>query len=215
MSAVDDPNRELAGAPDGPGDEVMGGDNDGDGDGGIAVEVDTRDIDPTKLMRELEAQLSRAEQEKKDNWDKYLRTAADLENYRRRSKRDLDDARAETKTRVLKEMLPVVDNLERAVEHSEKGGESAAILEGVKLVLRQFLQAFERLDVTPIEAAGQPFDPNLHEAISQVETDQQPPGTIVSVLQRGYRLGDRLLRPALVVVAKPRSAPAGAGEAQG
>jgi len=215
MSAVDDPNRELAGAPDGPGDEVMGGDNDGDGDGGIAVEVDTRDIDPTKLMRELEAQLARAEQEKKDNWDKYLRTAADLENYRRRSKRDLDDARAETKTRVLKEMLPVVDNLERAVEHSEKGGESAAILEGVKLVLRQFLQAFERLDVTPIEAAGQPFDPNLHEAISQVETDQQPPGTIVSVLQRGYRLGDRLLRPALVVVAKPRSAPAGAGEAQG
>ena len=215
MSAVDDPNRELAGAPDGPGDEVMGGDNDGDGDGGIAVEVDTRDIDPTKLMRELEAQLSRAEQEKKDNWDKYLRTAADLENYRRRSKRDLDDARAETKTRVLKEMLPVVDNLERAVEHSEKGGESAAILEGVKLVLRQFLQAFERLDVTPIEAAGQPFDPNLYEAISQVETDQQPPGTIVSVLQRGYRLGDRLLRPALVVVAKPRSAPAGAGEAQG
>ncbi|HZO06530.1 MAG TPA: nucleotide exchange factor GrpE [Solirubrobacterales bacterium] len=212
---MDDPNRELAGAPDGPGDEVMGGDNDGDGDGGIAVEVDTRDIDPTKLMRELEAQLARAEQEKKDNWDKYLRTAADLENYRRRSKRDLDDARAETKTRVLKEMLPVVDNLERAVEHSEKGGESAAILEGVKLVLRQFLQAFERLDVTPIEAAGQPFDPNLHEAISQVETDQQPPGTIVSVLQRGYRLGDRLLRPALVVVAKPRSAPAGAGEAQG
>jgi molecular chaperone GrpE len=107
-------------------------------------------------------------------------------------------------------MLPVVDNLERAVEHAEKSGEPGAVVDGVRLVLRQFLTSFERVDVTPVDAANQPFDPNLHEAISQQETDEFPPGTVVQVLQRGYRLGDRLLRPALVVVAKAKPAPEGA-----
>jgi molecular chaperone GrpE len=106
---------------------------------------------------------------------------------------------------VLKEMLPVVDNLERAIEHAGAGGEKNPILEGVQLVLRQFTAAFERLEVNAIDAMGQPFDPNLHEAISQQESDQ-PPGTVVQVLQRGYRTGERLLRPALVVVAKAKAA---------
>lgn len=162
-------------------------------------------IDP---VAELEATIARLEQEKKDNYDRFLRAAADLENHRRRTKRDLDDARAEARTRVLKEMLPVVDNLERGLAHAEeagKAGDPAAIVDGLRLVLRQFNHAFERSDVTAVEAQGQPFDPNLHEAISQVESADQPPGTVVSVLQRGYKLGDRLLRPALVVVAKPPS----------
>jgi len=208
------------GSNDGPG-QVPG---DGDAPLDVNVEVDTpslphmappsmapvdeaSDADPVK---DLEAKLAKAEQEKKDNWDKFLRAAADLENHRRRSKRDLDDARAEAKQRVLKEMLPVVDNLERAVQHAEeaiKGADLTAIVEGVRLVLRQFGHALERADVTPVDAQGQPFDPNLHEAISQQETADQPPGTVVNVLQRGYKLGDRLLRPALVVVAKQPSAP--------
>jgi molecular chaperone GrpE len=181
--------------------------------------------EPADPVAELEAKVARLEQEKKDNYDRFLRAAADLENHRRRSKRDLDDARAEARTRVLKEMLPVVDNLERGLAHAEeagKAGDPAAIVDGLRLVLRQFNHAFERSDVTPVDAQGQPFDPNLHEAISQVESADQPPGTVVSVLQRGYKLGDRLLRPALVVVAKPPSAPApepaaegGNGEPQG
>jgi molecular chaperone GrpE len=158
------------------------------------------------LRDELEARISALEKEKKENWDRYLRTAADLENLRKRQKRELDDVRLESKGRVLKEMLPVVDNLERAIEHATAQAGTNPIIEGVQLVLRQFVTAFERLDVTPIEAAGQPFDPNLHEAISQQETDA-PPGTVVQVLQRGYKSGDRLLRPALVVVAKAKSAP--------
>lgn len=158
------------------------------------------------LRDELEARISALEKEKKENWDRYLRTAADLENLRKRQKRELDDVRLESKGRVLKEMLPVVDNLERAIEHATAQAGTNPIIEGVQLVLRQFLTAFERLDVTPIEAGGQPFDPNLHEAISQQETDA-PPGTVVQVLQRGYKSGDRLLRPALVVVAKAKSAP--------
>jgi len=181
----------------------------------IEVETAAADVQPgpdpsIAKIAALEAALTKVEGEKKDNWDKFLRSAADLENHRRRSKRDLDDARAESKTRVLKEMLPVVDNLERALQHAEegaKGTEPAAIIDGVKLVLRQFTSAFERCDVTAVQADGQPFDPNLHEAISQQETDAHPPGTVVTVLQRGYKLGDRLLRPALVVVAKAPSAP--------
>ncbi len=190
-------------------------------DSGIAVEVDTSELrddgnggapgaagagSPEARIQELQAALARAEQDKKDNWDKYLRAVADLENFRKRGKRDLDDAKADARTKVLKEMLPVVDNLERAVEHADKEGDAAAaIIDGVKLVLRQFLTALERVDVTPVEASGQPFDPNVHEAISQLETDEAPPGTVTQVLQRGYRLGDRLLRPALVVLAKPKA----------
>lgn len=157
---------------------------------------------------ELAAKLEQAEKEKKESWDRYLRAVADLENTRKRQKRELEDAKFETKGKVLKEMLPVVDNLERAIEHAVAAAEDpekpGPIVEGVQLVLRQFLTAFERLDISPIDAQGQPFDPNLHEAISQQESDA-PPGTIVQVLQRGYKAGDRLLRPALVVVAKAKA----------
>jgi molecular chaperone GrpE len=153
----------------------------------------------------LEAKIAGLEKDKKDNWDRYLRAAADLENLRKRQKREIEEAKLESKGRVLKEMLPVVDNLERAIEHATTQAGTNPIVEGVQLVLRQFLTAFERLEVTPVEAAGQPFDPNLHEAISQMDSDAAP-GTVVQVLQRGYKAGERLLRPALVVVAKAKAA---------
>ena len=112
----------------------------------------------------------------------------------------LDDARVDERFKVLKEVLPVLDNLERAIEHAEKSDDGGkGVIQGVQLVLRQFGQALERTDVVGFEAAGQPFDPNLHEAISQIETDEAPPGTVVKVLQRGYKAGSgRLLRPARV-----------------
>lgn len=176
------------------------------GDGHPAQAAQAAQAGEVSEKEELEAKIAALEKDKKDHWDRYLRTAADLENLRKRQKREMDDARLESKGRVLKEMLPVVDNLERAIEHATAHAGTNPIVEGVQLVLRQFLTAFERLDVTPIEAAGQPFDPNLHEAISQQETDA-PPGTVVQVLQRGYKSGDRLLRPALVVVAKAKAAP--------
>jgi molecular chaperone GrpE len=178
--------------------------------GGFPVEVEPPALGNGPEAREApeaqEAKLASLEKEKKDNWDRYLRTAADLENLRKRQRREIDDAKLESKARVLKEMLPVVDNLERAIEHATTQAGTNPIVEGVQLVLRQFLTAFERLEVTPVEAAGQPFDPNLHEAISQQESDAAP-GTVVQVLQRGYKSGDRLLRPALVVVAKAKSTP--------
>jgi len=174
--------------------------------GVIPVEVEPPDAVAADPVATLEAKVATLEKEKKDNWDKYLRAAADLENQRKRQKREVDDARLDTKNKVLKEMLPVVDNLERAIEHAGSDPAQKPIVEGVQLVLRQFQTAFERLDITAVDAMGQAFDPNLHEAISQQESDQ-PPGTVIQVLQRGYRAGDRLLRPALVVVAKAKAAP--------
>jgi molecular chaperone GrpE len=187
--------------------DAAAGDAAGD-NAGVLIEVDASDSPAAKIAA-LEDKVASLTQEKKELWEKFVRSSADLENYRKRAKRDLDDAKADARTRVLKEMLPVADNLERAVAHAT--GDTASVLEGVRLVLRQFTHAFERTEVTAIEAEGKPFDPNLHEAIGQQESDL-PPGTVVSVLQRGYKLGDRLLRPVLVVVAKPKTAPAPAEE---
>jgi molecular chaperone GrpE len=178
--------------------------------GVIPVEVEAPQSDEAgdgqvAEAEDVDAKLATLEKEKKDNWDRYLRAAADLENLRKRQKRELEDAKLESKQKVLKEMLPVVDNLERAIEHAVAGSGTNAIVEGVQLVLRQLMTAFERLGVTPVDAMGQPFDPNLHEAISQVESEA-PPGSVVQVLQKGYKSGDRLIRPALVVVAKAPAA---------
>jgi molecular chaperone GrpE len=167
-------------------------------------------------LAKLEAEKAQLAKEKQDNWDRLLRTTADLDNVRKRTRREVDDARTEARSKVLREMLPVIDNLERAVEHAEGGQGNtgvASLIEGVKLVLRQFAQALERSDVTPIDAVGKPFDPNMHEAISQIETTEHAPGSVVQALQKGYTIGNRLLRPALVVVAKapPDPTPGSAG----
>jgi molecular chaperone GrpE len=178
----------------------------GDGDVEDVIPVEVEPPDPAAVEKqEREKKIAALEKEKKDNWDRYLRAAADLENLRKRQKREIDDAKLEAKQKVLKEMLPVVDNLERAIEHAVSAAGTNPIVEGVQLVLRQFTTAFERLDIVPVDAMGQPFDPNLHEAISQIESEQ-PAGTIVQVLQKGYKSGERLLRPALVVVAKAPAA---------
>lgn len=189
----------------------------------IEVEVDVPEVEiagtepgEDTVMARLEAEKAQLEQEKKDTWDRLLRATADLDNFRKRAKRDVDDARIEARGRVLKEMLPVIDNLERALEHAESapdgdGKDVSGIIEGVKLVLRQFQGALERCDVTAVPTAGS-FDPNVHEAIGQIESVEQPPGSIVQVMQRGYKIGERLLRPALVVVAKaPPEEPAPGG----
>ena len=178
-------------------------------DGKPPADESAGEVIPVEVVppEDPEARLAALEKEKKDNWDRYLRAAADLENLRKRQKREIEDAKFEAKAKTLKEMLPVVDNLERAIEHATAQAGTNPIVEGVQLVLRQFLTAFERLEVQPIEALEQPFDPNLHEAISQQESEQ-PAGTVVQVLQRGYKSGERLLRPALVVVAKAAAKPA-------
>jgi molecular chaperone GrpE len=166
-------------------------------EGQLEVLVDESD----KLREKIEA----IEKEKKDLYDRLLRTAADLDNFRKRSRKEVDDARAKARDEALLAMLPGIDNLERAIAAGAQSGPDA-LLDGVKLVLRQFQSALERVEVRAFESVGVAFDPARHEAIAQVETDAQPAGTIVTEMQRGYTSGTRLLRPALVTVAKGKPA---------
>jgi molecular chaperone GrpE len=154
--------------------------------------------------KELELLVEQLNKEKKDTHERLLRTAADFDNFRKRSRREMQEAEERGRTTLLKELLPAVDNLERAVAHQGAGG-AEAVIEGVKLVLKQVYSALERFSVRAFDSIGKPFDPSLHEAVQQVETSDHPVGTVVTEFQRGYTIGERLLRPAMVVVARAKS----------
>ena len=157
-------------------------------------------VDPlTKLQNEIEA----ARAEASNNWDLYLRERADLENARKRHQRDKEEALRFANDRLLKEMVPVLDNLERAIEHAGQSEDSnQGLLEGVNMTINQFRKALENFGVKSINAIGEPFNPDLHQAMGQVESAEQAPNTVVTEFQKGYLLHDRLLRPSLVMVAK-------------
>jgi molecular chaperone GrpE len=147
--------------------------------------------------------IAALELERDDYKDRMLRIAADFENWKKRARKAETDAASEARERVLKDMLEVVDNLERAVGVQAGGNGAAdgsAVLKGVDLVLRVLKQKLERHDVKAFDAAGQPFDPRVHEAISRVASADVPAGSVAVELQKGYRVGERLLRPALVSV---------------
>jgi molecular chaperone GrpE len=161
---------------------------------------------PPSPTKELEDKLLAADKDKKDLHERLLRTAADFDNFRKRSRKDVDDARHKAREEVLREILPVIDNLERALQAAGQGpatGGQAGIAEGVKLVLRQAASSLERFEVKAFPSVGEAFDPARHEAIAQVETSDHPAGTVVTEMQKGYLLGARLLRAALVAVARP------------
>jgi molecular chaperone GrpE len=168
----------------------------------------TEEADP---LQELKQEIENAKQEASKNWDLYLRERADLENTRKRHQRDREEAIRFANDRLLKEMIPVLDNLERAVEHADQGDDDQGLLEGVNMTINQFRKVLEDFGVKPINALGEGFDPNLHQAMGQVESQDQAPNTVVSEFQKGYLLNDRLLRPSLVMVAK---APNGVTEGQ-
>jgi molecular chaperone GrpE len=136
--------------------------------------------------------------------DRYVRLYAEFENYKKRTGRETDEFRKYANEKVLKEMLPVLDNLERAIVHVKEAPEEgvAKLLEGVELIRKQFADVLARFDVTPIPARDKPFDPQVHQAVSQQETPGVPDGTVVEELQRGFFYKERVLRPAMVVVAR-------------
>jgi len=133
--------------------------------------------------------------------DRLLRTAAEFDNYRKRIDRERRDQSEAAAFSLLSEVLPVVDNLERALQ-APSGPEAAAFRAGVELILRQMLDLLRKRGVTPIEALGADFDPRIHQAVSQETSDAHRDGEVMEELQRGYMLGERLLRPAMVKVAK-------------
>lgn len=136
--------------------------------------------------------------------DRYVRLYAEFENYKKRTGRETDEFRKYANEKVLKEMLPVLDNLERAIVHVKEAPEEGVgkLLEGVELIRKQFADVLARFEVTPIPARGRPFDPQVHQAVSQQETPDAPDGSVVEELQRGFFYKERVLRPAMVVVAR-------------
>lgn len=145
--------------------------------------------------------------------DQLLRTAADFDNFRKRTRKDLEQAERRGKEDVLRELLPVFDNLERAVQAAQGATDVTGIQQGIEMVLKLFEDAAGRLGLERVRAIGERFDPSLHDAFQQVETEEHAPGTIIAEYQPGYRLGERLVRPAMVVVAKKKpEEPKGEGE---
>jgi molecular chaperone GrpE len=146
-------------------------------------------------VKDLEEQLS-AEK------DRFLRLSAEFDNYRKRKQREIDEFKKFANETVFKQFLSVVDNLERAISSAETNQDLETLLEGVKMTHKEILKIFHTFHVTPVEAHHQVFDPNFHQAVTQKETDELPENTVTDVLQTGYVLHDRLIRPAMVVVSK-------------
>jgi len=155
----------------------------------------------TELIR-LQQQLELKEQEAKSNYDRYLRQAAELENFKKRTLRERDEAIRFANEYVIKDLLPVIDNLERAIVHVKGGDGGKPLVEGVEMVLKGFFDVLSRHGVVQVSAVGQPFDPVKHEAMAQMESDKHLPNTVMEEHHKGYLLHDRLLRPALVSIAK-------------
>jgi molecular chaperone GrpE len=156
-----------------------------------------------KEIEELKKKVEEKEKELREHHDHLLRVAADFDNYKKRAAREKEEWVKFANEDLIKSILPFVDNLERAVNHSEKTEDIQSLVDGIKLTLQQLLQTLNKFGVSPIESLGKPFDPAMHEAMLVVETDQHEANQVVEEFQKGYLLNDRLLRPATVSVSKP------------
>ncbi len=182
-------------------------DNDAAADKKIAIEVedeptaDEKGVEDDPLLA-LEKELKTAREEATQSYDRFLRISAEFDNYKKRNLRETAEFKKYANETLLKNLLTVVDNLERAMEVSAKNADSKGLIDGVELTVAEILKIFANFGVTPIEAVGKPFDPSLHQAMQQEESADFPDNTVSQEFQKGYRLHDRLLRPAMVVVAK-------------
>jgi molecular chaperone GrpE len=155
---------------------------------------------------ELQNKLTEAEEKATQNWERVLRIQADMDNAQRRTERDVANAHKFALEKFVMELLPVIDNLERAVEHhsdeDDEGSGVSTMLEGVNMTLKSFTDAMEKFGVQQINPLSQPFNPELHQAVAAQPDPSVKPGTVISVMQKGYTLNGRLVRPALVVVSQ-------------
>lgn len=173
-----------------------------DAESAVGTEAEANSNPLESEIVELKQQLEAKELEAKHNYDRWLRQTAELDNFKKRTARERDEAIRLANEALIKDLLPVVDNLERAVAHASGGGNGKPLVEGVEMVLRQFLDVLTKHGAVQMLAVGQPFDPAKHEAMTQVESDDHEPNSVVEEHQKGYLFRDRLLRPALVSVAK-------------
>lgn len=157
--------------------------------------------DSAVTAEELES-LRTKSQERDQYLDLWQRNRAEFENYQKRNQKDRAQERQYLTSTVFVDLLPVVDNLERAIAAGRQAGEKGPLVDGVAMVLSQLLDMFKRHGVTRIEAQDKPFDPNVHQAVMQQPAADKPANTVVQVLEQGYMMQDRVLRPAKVVVSK-------------
>tara|TARA_B100000315_G_scaffold45852_2_gene40665 strand:- start:13450 stop:14070 length:621 start_codon:yes stop_codon:yes gene_type:complete len=149
--------------------------------------------------------LPALETELKETKDKHLRVAAEFENFKKRAARERSESIKFANERILRDFLLIIDNLERALHHAKEGTEGGSLGQGVELVYKECTDLLTRFNVTPVAGVGTQFDPEVHQAVSRVETEEYQENTVSDELQKGYRLHDRLLRPALVTVVVPTS----------
>lgn len=160
-----------------------------------AEPAEQRAATPEDKLGEVQAEAARMREQ-------LLRTAADFDNFRKRSRREVEEAQRRGRESILKDLLPVFDNLERAASHAESAPDVKSVAEGVRIVAKQFVDTLERMGIKRIAAVGKPFDPSVHEAIQQIESTEHPAGVVIAEVQPGYMLGDYLIRAAMVVVSK-------------
>jgi molecular chaperone GrpE len=152
-------------------------------------------------LEELKGKLEAAQQDRDQFLNLLQRTRADFENYQKRLQRELSQERRYAYAPLVLDLLPVLDNLDRAMQAASKANESGPLVQGVALVQSQVVEILKRHGITKIEAKGQPFDPNNHEAVMQKPSKDVPSGTVLEVLEEGFMIHDRVLRPAKVIVA--------------
>jgi molecular chaperone GrpE len=174
--------------------------NRGSGDEPSPAERETVTETPESTIARLEQELAAKSAEVRQNHDRYLRERAELENFKKRMQKERAEAVRFASEQLIRDLLPVIDNLERAIEHADSGGNGQPLVEGVRLVWKSALDVLERHGVSRVEAAGRPFDPTQHEAIVQVPDSDREPNQVVQQFQAGYLLHQRLLRPAQVSV---------------
>jgi molecular chaperone GrpE len=167
-------------------------------------ELSEKDIpEPLDPFKEMEEKVESLEKEAKETHDRLLRVSAEFENYKKRATREMNDFRKFANESFIKAMLPVIDNLDRAIESSnnEKHADSSMV-EGVNMTLKEILKVLEQFSVKRFDSLGNTFDPGLHQAVMQEETEEHDDNSVIKELQKGYMIHDRLLRPAMVVVSK-------------
>jgi molecular chaperone GrpE len=158
-----------------------------------------------------EAGVEAKEKELKDTYDRLLRTTAEFENYKKRMAREMDEFRKYANQSLLRELLSIVDHIELALQAAGGAGSEKTIADGLGLTLKELMRILEKFNVTPVESTGQPFNPEIHEAILREHSDSLPENAVVREMQKGYMINGRLLRPALVAVAARPAAEPGEG----
>ena len=166
----------------------------------IEIEQNETDDEAEVVFTAEEVEELKAEYEAQH--DRMLRTVAEYENSRKRAEREKEEFRKYALEEVVKDLIPVIDSIERAIESTNESEDFKSLSEGVQLIHKQFLDSMERRGVTPIEAVGAPFDPTQHEAIMHIESDDVAANCVIEDFQRGYMLNDRVIRPSMVSVSK-------------